>query len=80
MTTKSQIKINKIRMHSGLTVKEIAQRMDLTVQQVYKYLDDEKSCKLATAEKLERATNGISHQFFMYPVPTALQFLPKRQE
>ena len=30
------------------------------------------------AEKLERATNGISHQFFMYPVPTALQFLPKK--
>jgi hypothetical protein len=52
--------------------------MDLTVQQIYKYLDDEKSCKLSTAEKLERATNGISHQFFMYPVPTALQFLPKR--
>jgi hypothetical protein len=44
--------------------------------QVYMCIKDE-GCSMKNAMKLEKAT-GISHQFFLYPLPTALQFLPKQ--
>jgi plasmid maintenance system antidote protein VapI len=40
---------------------------------IYRHLEDQNTCTMKVALKLQDAT-GISHQFFMYPVPTALQF------
>lgn len=74
MMTKTNIKIKEL-VYLGFTVADLALKLGVTRQCMYNYLDDEYSCKLSIARKLEAIT-GISHQFFMYPVPTALQFLP----
>jgi plasmid maintenance system antidote protein VapI len=47
--------------------------MGVTRQMIYRHLEDQNTCTMKVALKLQDAT-GISHQFFMYPVPTALQF------
>jgi|LauGreDrversion4_2_1035121.scaffolds.fasta_scaffold818261_2 plasmid maintenance system antidote protein VapI len=75
MTHHPQVKISKIRQHTGLTVLQIAQRLNESKANVYNNLRDHKCCKMNVALNLESAT-GISHQFFLYAVPTALQFLP----
>ena len=75
MTIHSQVKLSKIRQHTGLTVLQIAQKLNESKTNIYNNLRDDKCCKMNVALNLESAT-GISHQFFLYPVPTALQFLP----
>jgi hypothetical protein len=57
---KTRFKLRRIE-DLGLSVSEIALKMGVSIQ------------IMKVALKLQDAT-GISHQFFMYPVPTALQF------
>lgn len=70
--TKTKFKMRRIE-ELGLSISEIALKMGVTRQMIYRHLEDQNTCTMKVALKLQDAT-GISHQFFMYPVPTALQF------
>jgi len=69
---KTRFKLRRIE-DLGLSISEIALKMGVTRQMIYRHLEDQNTCTMKVALKLQDAT-GISHQFFMYPVPTALQF------
>jgi hypothetical protein len=74
---KVNLKLNRVKEITGLTIVQIAEKMNVKSRvQVYMCIKDE-GCSMKNAMKLEKAT-GISHQFFLYPLPTALQFLPKQ--
>lgn len=74
---KVNLKLNRVKEATGLTIVQIAEKMNVKSRiQVYQMIKEE-GCSMKNAMRLERAT-GISHQFFLYPLPTALQFLPKQ--
>ena len=77
--TDVKIKLNLVRQHTGLSIHEIATRMGISVQMAYKHLDDTKTPSIKIAMRLESCT-GLSHQFFIYPLPTAYKFLPKADQ
>jgi hypothetical protein len=53
--------------------------MGISRQALHHHIKDENTCKLSNALKLEEIT-GIKHQFFLYPMPIAAQFLSEENQ
>jgi|GWRWMinimDraft_13_1066021.scaffolds.fasta_scaffold03323_2 predicted DNA-binding protein YlxM (UPF0122 family) len=76
---KKNIKSLTIRLRCQLTLADIAKLMGISRQALHHHIKDENTCKLSNALKLEEIT-GIKHQFFLYPMPIAAQFLSEENQ
>ena len=74
--TKTKFKMRRIE-ELGLSISEIALKMGVTRQMIYRHLEDQNTCTMKVALKLQDAT-GISHQFFLYDQPLCFQFANKK--
>lgn len=63
-----------LRTAKSQSLTEMSQVLGVSVQVLSARLKDHAVCKYSIAVEMQ-AKLGISHQFFMYPYPTCMQFL-----